>query len=133
MKSVRIWFTDFEKSWDPKDNFIIRRLKKKFNIVMDAENPDFLFCGPFGKEFFRYKCVRIFYTGEAITPDFNVYDYAIGFDHIDFGDRYLCYPLCLINEDTLKKVRNKHLRDDSDILERKKFCNLQKILFVFIF
>ncbi len=47
------------------------------------------------------KKVLIFITGEACTPDFNLFDYAFGYDKLSFGDRYLqiqfqallCYPL----------------------------------------
>ncbi|GAA7132324.1 glycosyltransferase family 10 [Helicobacter pylori] len=36
---------------------------------------------------------RVFYTGENEAPNFNLFDYAIGFDELDFNDRYLRMPL----------------------------------------
>ncbi|MCQ2952662.1 fucosyltransferase, partial [Helicobacter pylori] len=36
---------------------------------------------------------RVFYTGENESPNFNLFDYAIGFDELDFRDRYLRMPL----------------------------------------
>ncbi|MDU9762399.1 glycosyltransferase family 10, partial [Helicobacter pylori] len=36
---------------------------------------------------------RVFYTGENEVPNFNLFDYAIGFDELDFRDRYLRMPL----------------------------------------
>lgn len=33
--------------------------------------------------------ILILLTGEAYSPDFNLFDYAFGFDKIEFGDRYL--------------------------------------------
>ena len=44
------------------------------------------------REFWRVvrpRHIRFFFGGEAIFPDFNAFDFAIGFDHIDFGERYL--------------------------------------------
>ncbi|MGN8362337.1 glycosyltransferase family 10 domain-containing protein, partial [Helicobacter pylori] len=35
----------------------------------------------------------VFYTGENESPNFNLFDYAIGFDELDFRDRYLRMPL----------------------------------------
>ncbi len=35
----------------------------------------------------------MFYTGENEAPNFNLFDYAIGFDELDFNDRYLRMPL----------------------------------------
>lgn len=37
--------------------------------------------------------MKIFYVGENFTPDFNLCDYAIGFDIMEFNDRYLRLPL----------------------------------------
>ncbi|MDU9760969.1 fucosyltransferase, partial [Helicobacter pylori] len=36
---------------------------------------------------------RVFYTGENEAPNFNLFDYAIGFDELDFNNRYLRMPL----------------------------------------
>ncbi len=40
---------------------------------------------------------RVFYSGENQAPDFNLFDYAIGFDELDFNDRYLRAPLYFHN------------------------------------
>jgi hypothetical protein len=53
-----------------------------------------LICSGFGNEHKQYDCVKIFHTRENITPDFNIYDYGIGFDEILFADRYIRVPLC---------------------------------------
>jgi hypothetical protein len=41
----------------------------------------------------KHSGVRIWITGENLIPDFNILDYAIGFNDIHFGDRYLRWPL----------------------------------------
>ena len=37
--------------------------------------------------------MRIVFVGESCVPDFNQFDYAVGFDDLTFGDRYLRIPL----------------------------------------
>ena len=39
--------------------------------------------------------MRIFYTGENIRTDWNIADYGIDFDYMEFGDRHLRMPLFL--------------------------------------
>ena len=75
-------------------------LSKKYDIVY-AKKPDFLLFGPFNDEtaktnWFDYDCVRIFYTGENVRTDFNVADYGVDYDYMDFGDRHLHYPLFVL-------------------------------------
>jgi hypothetical protein len=64
-----------------------------------------------------------FFTGECISPDFNLCDYAFGFDWIEFGDRYFRCPNYLLYEscwDISKRLCSNVDRDD---LRSKKFCN----------
>ncbi|WP_300449474.1 glycosyltransferase family 10 [uncultured Helicobacter sp.] len=78
----------------------------------------------FGVEHIHYDCVRIFYTGENITPNFNICDYAIGFEHIQFLDRYIRYPLYLFYEADFEKALHKHENISSKTLQNKtRFCN----------
>ena len=67
---------------------------------------------------------------EPLAPDFNIFDYAIGFDHISFpdavaGNRYYRYPLCLYHiERALKTTQGLTLSEAKEVLSAKKyFCN----------
>ena len=40
----------------------------------------------------KYDCVRLMFMGENMSPDFTVFDYCIGFDFMEFGDRYFRLP-----------------------------------------
>ncbi|MCQ2562598.1 MAG: hypothetical protein MJ158_03230 [Alphaproteobacteria bacterium] len=87
-KNIKIDFCDFWKGFNKTNNKIINILKKHYNVEI-TDKPDFLFCSCFGGDFRNYNnCVKIFTTGENVIPNFNYYDYASGFDFIDFGDRY---------------------------------------------
>ena len=93
MEKIKIHFCDFWRTHTYENDFFVNILKDKYEIAEDDKNPDFVICSCYGREYQKYDCPRIFYTGENITPDFNVYDYAIGFDYIDFDNRYLRVPI----------------------------------------
>ena len=93
MKNIRIWFSDFSSDFNVNDNQFVNILKKRYNIILDSKSPDYLFYSNFGQKYLDYDCIRIFYTGECIVPDFNLCDYAMAFDRLQFGDRYLKLPL----------------------------------------
>lgn len=136
-KTIKIKFINFWGGFNDNDNFIINVLRKRYNVVL-SDKPDYLITSVFGKpyEYMLYDCIRILYTGEPFSPDFNVFDYAIGFDDITIkddsniknkgkSDRYLRFPLGTLYipdcQDFLCECDEYKARD---ILKRKtKFCN----------
>ncbi|MGL2663537.1 glycosyltransferase family 10 domain-containing protein, partial [Helicobacter pylori] len=74
-------------------------LSQHYTITLHR-NPDkpadIVFGSPIGaaRKILSYQNTkRVFYTGENEVPNFNLFDYAIGFDELDFNDRYLRMPL----------------------------------------
>ncbi|WP_104687422.1 glycosyltransferase family 10 domain-containing protein [Helicobacter acinonychis] len=74
-------------------------LSWRYKIALH-ENPnkpaDLVFSNPLGqaRKILSYQNTkRVFYTGENEVPNFNLFDYAIGFDGLDFKERYLRMPL----------------------------------------
>lgn len=95
MKKIKIKICEFDRNGDIlKDHFIYSILKKYYEVEL-SEEPDYLFYNDSTYEHLHYDCIKIFYTGENITPNFNLCDYAIGFDYITFEDRYYRFPLYL--------------------------------------
>lgn len=121
MKNIRIHFTDFWRNFDPENNFIYKTLEKNYNIVI-SDDPDFLFFSCQGFSHLDYECVKIFYTGENLVPDFNFCDYAIGFHYLDFGERYLRVPLFSIRHNYKGLLETSEIENKRDFLDRK-FCN----------
>jgi hypothetical protein len=122
MKAIRLFFVDFWKGFDYSDNFIISALKDRYRIIYDSQNPEYLFYSLFGTKHFRYKdAVKIYFTGENDVPDFNLCDYGIGSSWIDFGDRYLRFPLYAMskNYDDLFTPLN----PEQAVYLQRKFCN----------
>lgn len=68
--------------------FLHNILEKKYDVEVTSHNPDYVFYHESTYEYLNYDCIRILYTAENITPNFNFCDYAIANDYIDFGDRY---------------------------------------------
>ncbi|MFA7987206.1 glycosyltransferase family 10 domain-containing protein [Helicobacter pylori] len=74
-------------------------LKQRYKIILHNnpnEPSDLVFGNPLeqARKILSYQNTkRVFYTGENEAPNFNLFDYAIGFDELDFNDRYLRMPL----------------------------------------
>lgn len=88
---------NFEDVWGGfntrnQPNDFLNILRTRYDVDI-SDNPDYLFYSGFGLDHLKYNCIRIFFTGECITPNFNECDYAIAFDRLSFGDRYLRLPL----------------------------------------
>ena len=92
MKRIKIKFVDFYAGFDKQHNDFIDALQQKYEVVQ-CEAHDYIIYSGFGYDHLKYDCIRIFFTGECITPNFNECDYAIAFDRLSFGDRYLRVPL----------------------------------------
>lgn len=107
-----------EEFWKP----LLEELNKKYRIEF-SDTPDYLLCGCFSNEFLKYNCVKIQLLGENISPDFNLYDYAIGFDWMNYGDRYLRFPIYYYWKSDFDDAIHKHEKGDEYFLSKKRFCN----------
>lgn len=134
---IKINFLGFYSGFDPNCNMFTEILSKHFSIEVSS-NPDFVIVSPLCKpfEWLKYDCVRILYTGEPLSPDFNSFDYAIGFDDIVFLDsngvnRNFRLPFCftVMGGDAATVKQRMHAdgltyEEARDALARKRyFCN----------
>ena len=118
---IKVKYCDMYRGFDQDDNIFAAVIKERFGGYEISEEPDFLIYSCFGTDHHAYmnkKCVKIFYTGEAITPDFTECDYAIAFDNMTFGDRYCRRPVWLFNEQGYSPCE---LTDEQAL--NRKFCN----------
>lgn len=123
MKTLKIKFTDFWPNLDETNNFIYNTLSAAYNLEI-SNTPDYVFYANFGYEHLNYPdAVRVFFSGENQTPDFNLCDYAIGFHFITFEDRYLRVPLFYLYDTDLLKASQKHQITPQEALIKKLFCN----------
>lgn len=120
---IKLKFVDFYSGFDKLNNEFIEVLKERFDVVQ-CDDPDYIIYSGFGYEHLHYDCIRIFFTGECQTPDFNECDYAIGFDRLQFGDRYARIPLynILHYKPEFKRLSNRKAITNEDIANRD-FCS----------
>jgi hypothetical protein len=133
---MKISFIDFWGGFDQKNNFLYFLMKDIFNNteVVDPKDADVLFCSVFGNEHFSFKDKKkIFYTGENIRPNLDLYDYSFSFD-IDNDDyRNIRLPLWYFYIDwfNVKSYNNPdylipvdYLLNDNEFTrnDKSKFC-----------
>ena len=119
-KKISLYSVDL---FDPKGHklWIKRKLKAKFRIKFNKNNPDYLIYNIFGEEHLnkKYKnSIKIAIFTENKIPDLNEVDYAIGQAHIIYLDRYFKSPIFIWCFKRFKKIRKKILNNPN----RTKFC-----------
>lgn len=120
MKVVKFNYIDYFNGGKPGG---LGEILDKYNIPNElSDEPDYIIHFPYGDDYLNYDCVRIFWTGENVSPDFNLSDYAIGFDYLNFGDRYFRYPLYLEYVQDWERAVNKH-KIEGMTDTHLKFCN----------
>lgn len=130
-RTIKIKYVDMPTEFDFEDNWITNALRKRYNIQF-VDQPDFLFYGPHDLTFLDYdNCVKIWVSGEPASPNFNECDYALGFDHIQFGDRYIraaagdCMGIGISSENDYRDF-DESIQLRKPITEdffNRKFCN----------
>ncbi|MDO5572623.1 MAG: glycosyltransferase family 10 [bacterium] len=127
MKTIKIKFVDFWDHFDHHHNFILDILQKKY-VVELSDQPEYVFFSNFGDrmDHLQYdNCVKIFYTQENLTPDFNLCDYGIGFEYMDYEDRFFRYPLFYYRyQIDFRLMAQKHLFCEEEFAVRDKFCSM---------
>lgn len=123
MNKIKIWFCDFWPLFEMKNNFLTNTLKKHYNIEFDKNKPDYIFYSNFGYHHLKYNCIKIFYTGENLFPNFNICDYAIGTHNLKLEKRYLQLPIYLIQNGQFIKLPERKKLDKEDLEKKKEFCN----------
>lgn len=110
-------------------------LPGNFEFVFETKNPDYLivtehiYCD--AKELFRFlklnngHSVTIFISGEAISPDFNLFDYACGFDrHLKNQDRFIRKPsLLFFRNHVFHAMDRKSSLPEVEFDKKTGFCN----------
>lgn len=77
----------------------------------------------FGFKHLKYDCIKIFYTGENVFPNFNICDYAIGPHNLKLEKRYLQLPIYLIKNGHFIKLPERKKLNKEDLKIKKEFCN----------
>ena len=131
MLKKKIGFCGFWDGFNIQNNLMTQILRERYELEF-SKNPDYLFVSSFGNPFtyMQFDCIRILYTGEPLSPDFNVFDYAIGMEHMTLPDadgknRYFRLPLCFDREEGVVPFPPAMTRSQAEeaLREKKYFCN----------
>ena len=132
MKKIKIWFDGMDGNFDFENNFITKVLKKKYDVEL-SESPEVVFISVKTRNPYKYNCIRVYYTAENLVPDFNICDYGIGFHYIEFEDRYIRFPVYLVDgfiayekddyASDLILARQKHKMVDAILEYKSDFCS----------
>lgn len=118
-KKIKIYFVDFWSTFIPNNNIFYNLLKEMYDVELDPESPDILFYSVFGINHLRYRCKRVFFTGENCRPNFNECDWAFSFDFSDNPRNYRL-PLYALMIDAAELTK---ARDPEKYLSQKdNFC-----------
>lgn len=120
-RPLRIALAD--EAYEPLFSTILEFVNDRYDFRFTKDrDADFVLHSAGSHEVLKYSGVRIFATGEMVSPDFNVSDYALGFDRMTYGDRYLWLPLCRLYRQAYQALVTPRPPAD-DVLARKTgFC-----------
>ena len=124
-KTIKIKFVGFWPDFEPNKSILIECLKKRYNVQIIDEEPEYIICSVFGRdpyEYCKYPQPRIMYSGENYIPDFNLIDYSICSYPIVYLDRNFRLPYCFAIDQTLiQELANKNREYDYSILKEKEY------------
>lgn len=118
---LKIAFTDFWPGFEWRETEPFRFLSEHYEFE-ESNKPELLICSAFGAEHLRYKCHKLFFTGECVKPPWPVIDYAFSFE--ETNGRNLQLPQ--FSWDSYLFWRPKKHRIDLASYrnqEKTKFCN----------
>lgn len=134
MKKIKIKICNYNPE-DPFSygRFFISRLKSFYDVELSNIDPDYVFFNEKDIEYLQYPdAIRIFYTGENVSPNFNLCDYALSFDYCTFSDRHFRLPLYIsaifYNEDDIAQSEDLNFENISpmtpgELQEKTGFCS----------
>ena len=91
MTPIRIDFVDFWEDFPRAKNAFTEVLRTRYDVQV-CDEPDIVVFSNSGRRHRLYRCPRIFYSGEAVMPDFRHCDYALT-PHYLKDPRHLRLPL----------------------------------------
>ena len=120
---LRLGFTGFWDTFDPRDNYFTRLLSRRYDVVV-CDRPDFLIHSCIGKgrhDHRRHEGVRIFYTGENVPADWLSTDWAFTFEH-DPHPRHFRLPHWPFYVDPRQLVKPAEVDVERIMAAKSRFC-----------
>ena len=107
----------------PFAEMILGFVKDRYALqITNARDAEYVFHSIDGCEVLNYAGVRIFVSGEYVTPNFNLSDYALTFDSIEFGDRYCRLPLIKLYKESYQALVAPRPPATEALAQKTGFC-----------
>lgn len=90
-EKLKLKFVDFWVDLNQPGTLFYEILSQKYEVEF-SDNPDLLFYSNNGTQYMKYRCIRVFVSGENERPDYTACDYAISFDYSN-SPKHLRFPL----------------------------------------
>ena len=74
-QTLKMNYSDFWEGDLINDEPFFKTLAKKYDLEI-VDSPDIFFFSCFGHDHLKYKCLKVFLTGENIKPDLRFCDYS---------------------------------------------------------
>lgn len=120
MKNIKYNYLGFWRDANIEQLFA-KYITDDYKLVL-SNKPDYVFYSCFFDPVDLTKwpnAIRIFFSGENMSPDFIFFDYWIGFDFIDFPERFFRMPLALFPSNLTENDPDNYLQ----LSKKRYFCS----------
>lgn len=102
---------------------ILKFVEHLYDIELTKDSTaDYVFHSVKGYDVLKYPGVRIFVSGENVAPNFGISDYAMTFERLAFGDRYIWLPLIKLYRDAYSALCLPRPPAHEIMLQKTDFC-----------
>jgi len=102
---------------------ILEFIKDQYSIELtDDPTADYVIHSVGGYDVLRYSGIRIFVAGENVSPNFMISDYAMTFEKLNFGDRYVWLPLIKLYREAYSALTCPRPPVDNVLSTKTDFC-----------
>ncbi len=92
MAAIRFKITDVWRSFRAEDSPLLADFNTRYNTI-ESDSPDVVFFSVYGDDHLNYPAARkVFFSHEAVYPDFRYCDYAASFYYPAQTSRHLYWP-----------------------------------------
>ena len=118
---LRVAFCDFWPAFNPTDNYFVRLLSQCWRIEHSAI-PQLVICSHWSGNHQRFTCPKVFYTGEALSPNLAIYDYALSFDLAESTRQHRLPLYALLLRSPHQLVKSEAYDPEAILSSKRHFC-----------
>ena len=90
--------------------------------ITSSKEAEYVFHSVHGYDVLKYSGVRIFLAGENVSPNFSISDYAMTFERMTFGDRYIWLPLIKLYRESYASLCLPRPPLEQVLAQKTEFC-----------